>query len=77
MSTQIKAIFENGVFRPLDAVELPDGEQVELTVRPANGSSEDPAANLLDIARDLGIPGSGDQHRPLPLWPAETKRLRR
>lgn len=30
--TRIKAIFEGGVFKPIDHVDLPDASEVELTI---------------------------------------------
>ena len=56
MSEAVEAIFENGVFRPLKPVDLAEGERVKLTVTVADEGADDPAANLLDIAMDLGIP---------------------
>ena len=32
MSRVIEAVYENGVFRPLEAVTLPEGEHVQITV---------------------------------------------
>lgn len=32
MSKTIKAVYENGVFRPLEPVKLPEGEHVQVTV---------------------------------------------
>jgi len=32
MSKTIEAVYENGVFRPLEPVPLPDGEHVQVTV---------------------------------------------
>jgi predicted DNA-binding antitoxin AbrB/MazE fold protein len=32
MSRTIEAVYENGVFRPLEAVTLPEGEHVQVTV---------------------------------------------
>lgn len=47
----IHAIYENGVFRPLDAVELPEKSEVELSFRPAETTQGHPAlARLLKIA---------------------------
>jgi len=34
MSTQIDAVFENGVFRPIRSVALPEHQRVRLTVEP-------------------------------------------
>lgn len=47
----IQAIYENGVFRPLVAVALPDQCKVELNVVSATASGGHPAlAELLEIA---------------------------
>lgn len=32
MSRTIEAVYENGVFRPLESVTLPEGEHVQVTV---------------------------------------------
>jgi predicted DNA-binding antitoxin AbrB/MazE fold protein len=32
MSVQVKAVYENGVFRPLQSVELPERQQVTVTI---------------------------------------------
>jgi predicted DNA-binding antitoxin AbrB/MazE fold protein len=37
MSTQVKAIYENGVFRPLQRVDLPELQEVTVTI---DGNSE-------------------------------------
>jgi predicted DNA-binding antitoxin AbrB/MazE fold protein len=55
MSDQVEAIYENGVFRPLDRITLPDGERVHLTVVVADESTDDPAHNLGRIAEETGI----------------------
>jgi predicted DNA-binding antitoxin AbrB/MazE fold protein len=36
MSKTIEAVYENGVFRPLEAVTLPEGEHVRVTVLEAS-----------------------------------------
>ena len=47
----IHAIYENGVFRPLDAVELPEKSEVELTFRPTEAAQgHPPLARLAKIA---------------------------
>ncbi|MCI0379847.1 MAG: DUF104 domain-containing protein [Gemmataceae bacterium] len=38
MSIQVKAIYENGVFRPLESVQLPERQQVTVTI---DGNGED------------------------------------
>ena len=60
MSQQIKAIFENGVFRPLEPVTLEEHQEVILSV----GSNQD--ENLADLA----ITFFGDQGVELPVHPA-------
>lgn len=55
MPESVEAIYENGVFRPLQPVNLPEGERVHLTVA-ADERANDPAADFSDIAVDMGIP---------------------
>lgn len=56
MSEAVEAIFENGVLRPLKPLGLAEGARVHLTVTSVNERADDPAANLLDLAIDMGIP---------------------
>ena len=35
MSVGIKAVYKNGVFRPLESVKLPEGTEVEVIVKSA------------------------------------------
>lgn len=51
MSQTIRAIYENGVFKPLETLDLPEFEQVRLTVEPIASASPnqgftDPLAGL-------------------------------
>jgi predicted DNA-binding antitoxin AbrB/MazE fold protein len=47
----IQAIYENGVFRPLQPVQLPEKSHVELTVQASSPVGPHPAlARLLEIA---------------------------
>lgn len=39
MNTQVEAIYENGVFRPLREVRLPDNARVNLTIEAENGTT--------------------------------------
>ncbi len=50
MSEQVDAIFENGVFRPIQSVNVPNGEWVSLTVERRVGGRDDLSdiADLLD-----------------------------
>jgi len=50
---RIQAIYENGVFRPIQKVDLEEGEKVEITIKMADET--DPAADFSDIAVDSGI----------------------
>ena len=36
--TQVEAIYQNGVFKPLQDVELAENQRVQLTVQPVKGS---------------------------------------
>jgi predicted DNA-binding antitoxin AbrB/MazE fold protein len=48
----IHAVYENGVFRPLEAVSLPEKCEVELSVsRKAADPDDRPLMRLLEIAR--------------------------
>jgi predicted DNA-binding antitoxin AbrB/MazE fold protein len=60
--TTIEAIYEKGVFRPVQKVDFEDGERVEITIKseiekdPAETIPYlDPAADFSDIAVDSGI----------------------
>ncbi len=60
MSNTIRAIYENGVFKPLDAPNLPEHQQVRLTVESTTASTEsmaeaDRADPLADIRVSTGI----------------------
>ena len=54
----LRAVYENGVFRPLDPVTLDEHREVMLSVideqpHPANGDGK----TCLDLARELGLIG--------------------
>jgi predicted DNA-binding antitoxin AbrB/MazE fold protein len=55
MITQLEAIYENGVFRPLQPVDLPEHQRVTLTISCPNGSAALPGtpARLDDVRRIL------------------------
>lgn len=53
MSESMHAIYENGVFRPLQRVSFAEGEEVELTV--VSSKPTDPAFTLAEIAEETGI----------------------
>lgn len=49
----VDAIFEKGVFRPIQKVDLEEGKKVEITIKLSD--EIDPAADFSDIAVDIGI----------------------
>ena len=59
---QIQAVIESGLIRPLEPVELPEGELIEVIVLPRNARVEvvnDPAQILARIAA-LPLEGATD-----------------
>ena len=68
----IHAVYENGVFRPLEAVELPDRTEVEFEPRPV-AQSEDYIGRLVGIyailgerhrSRENAVAARPNEHRP-------------
>jgi predicted DNA-binding antitoxin AbrB/MazE fold protein len=58
MSKTIRAIYENGVFRPLESPDLPEFEQVRLTVEPVSPDvppSQGLADPLAGVRAAIGI----------------------
>ncbi len=47
MSIQVKAIYENGVFRPLQSVELPEKQEVTVTIDGHSADSSDHGDQVL------------------------------
>ena len=59
MDKYLKAIYENGVFRPLEAVALPEHQAVTLAVHQddhAAANAED-TRNAYDVAQESGLIG--------------------
>ena len=58
MTTHVKAIYENGVFRPTEPVRLAEGTAVEVLISQAETASPRPSTvdQLRDIAR---LPSEG------------------
>jgi predicted DNA-binding antitoxin AbrB/MazE fold protein len=49
----VHAVYENGIFRPVTPVELPESCEVEITIwGPGEGEGSRPLARLAAIARD-------------------------
>jgi len=56
MTRMIRAIYENGVFRPLDTPNLPDQQQVRLTIESIASDTEgDTADPLAGVRASTGI----------------------
>ena len=61
MSQQFDAIYDNGVFRPLVPLSLPDKARVKLSIdaQPEAGSAVEPQdeweRNLLEVRKDCGV----------------------
>ena len=53
MKATIDAVFEDGVFKPAQRPEIPEGEHVQLTVERAAGTEEDPLELAARVYRDL------------------------
>ena len=49
----VTAIYEKGVFRPIQKVDFEEGEQVEIIIKLAEG--KDSAESIPDLAIDTGI----------------------
>ena len=60
MSTSLKAIHENGVFRPLEPVDLAEHQQVTVTISGVGGAAVEHEINCYEIAQRLGIVGMLD-----------------
>jgi predicted DNA-binding antitoxin AbrB/MazE fold protein len=60
MTTAIHAIYENGVFRPIGPVDLPDRCEVEVEVRTVKAQPQCPS--LDDVYAILGKRHSSGEH---------------
>jgi predicted DNA-binding antitoxin AbrB/MazE fold protein len=70
LGEQIEAVFENGVFRPLQPVHLPDRQRVVLVLPPTEPAEGDvPMAEASELFEDVG-------YEPLPLERLMTIRVR-
>lgn len=49
----VEAIYENGVFRPIEKVNLTNGIKVKITIKLSE--EKDPAETIPDLAIDTGI----------------------
>ena len=66
MTKTIHAIYDNGVFRPIEAVDLPDHCEVEFEVRSVKEDSERPTLDdvysILTTSFDGGHPDDAANH---------------
>jgi predicted DNA-binding antitoxin AbrB/MazE fold protein len=63
----IHAVYENGVFRPTECVDLPEHSQVEFEPRPVNGATNkeqalDEIHKILSRSYDTGIRDLAARH---------------
>ena len=58
MTVQIKAIYENGVFRPIEPVLLTEGERVDLSVI-TQGPEPDPQRLAAPLEAIAAMPSEG------------------
>lgn len=66
MSKSLKAVYENGIFRPLEPVDLMEHQEVTITVSDARGAAANHELSCYEIAQRLGIVGMLD-HLPSDL----------
>ncbi len=71
MAIALHAIFENGVFRPIQPVDLPERCEVEVEVRAVNADSQRPSLDdvyaILNERFDSGehdVAARHDEHQP-------------
>jgi predicted DNA-binding antitoxin AbrB/MazE fold protein len=75
MSNSIPAVFENGVFRPLEKVEISEGEEVEVLLISRHQHSPVRSREILKTIAELPIEGkngnfSSEDHDEI-LYPKE------
>jgi predicted DNA-binding antitoxin AbrB/MazE fold protein len=61
MATRIEAIFEHGVFRPTEPVEIAEGERVQIVVSPAAPVETSSTASILAEIAALPLEFTGDE----------------
>jgi predicted DNA-binding antitoxin AbrB/MazE fold protein len=60
MTSTVQAVYEQGVFRPLTPLALPEGQEVEVIIVSEPRADSQTAASLLAEIAALPIEGSGD-----------------
>ena len=69
MLDEIEAVFENGVFRPLQPVQLPEHQRVTLLVPGLGEAAKNGAPTQADEFEEV-------DYRPLPLQQCKTIRVK-
>lgn len=62
MDQSIEAVFENGVFRPLEKTDLSDGQHVQIVVRSSAEKADDDPLLKLSGSVGGGLPDVGVEH---------------
>jgi predicted DNA-binding antitoxin AbrB/MazE fold protein len=75
MSRTVSAVYENGVFRPLEEVELDEGEEVEVLLDSTHKPSAEDSQRILDEIAELPVEsennGFSSADHDLVLYPKE------
>lgn len=58
----IRAVYQNGVFRPLQPLEIKEGTEVEVTVPQQRKSPPDPREGISRLLRIAAMPSEGEGH---------------
>jgi predicted DNA-binding antitoxin AbrB/MazE fold protein len=66
---QIEAVFENGVFRPLEPIDLPEHQRVTLVLPAIEAAKNGTHAGDDEVDEEVG-------YQPLPLQQCKTIRVR-
>jgi predicted DNA-binding antitoxin AbrB/MazE fold protein len=69
LGEQIEAIFENGVFRPLQPIHLPEHQRVTLVLPATEGAANGTLAEDAEFDEGVG-------YQPLPLQQCRSIRVR-
>lgn len=54
----VEAVYEQGVFRPVEHLDLPEHKRVKLTISDVNRGTNDAVANCYELAEKAGLIGA-------------------
>ena len=54
----LEAVYEQGVLRPLEQLDLPEHKRVKVTISEATRATADAVANCYDLAQQAGMIGA-------------------